>query len=390
MNLCSRFGGSNVPRLLYVLHEYQHLGGTELQTRLLVEHLAGRYEIGVVWIDPKANAIVMQPPVGALVTYPADPVVFPFTPDHQPTTQRSFAQLLKSFQPDMIHFQHLVKWPLGIIDQARESGAKVVVSLYDYYAITPYYTMEGIADPKEIFTQAYAAQLGPDGLKYLEHRRALLEQSFGSIDRCVVLSRYQRRIMSEVFSADFAVIEPGIAPFVPLPKTPSPHLRFGYLGTLVKQKGWPTLVEAFQKVRQKHPAAELRLYGANRSIGQPPAGISVSGVYGSADLPRICSEFDVGIVPSTFPETYCIVLSELWQSQTPSAVSDIGALGDRVIDGVNGRKFPPGDVDNLANVMNWFIETESWRTWRLPTPRTSYDLAADHDALYRSLQNRTG
>ncbi len=377
-----------MPRLLYVLHEYQHLGGTELQTRLLVERLADRYEIAVVWMDPKANPIAMQPPVGAPVSYPADPVVFPLTPDQQPATQRSFARLLELFAPDIIHFQHLVKWPLGIIDQARESGAKVVVSLYDYYAITPYYTMEGVADPREIFTPTYAAQLGPDGLKYLEHRRALLEQSFGSIDRCVVLSQYQRRIMLQVFSADFEVIEPGIAPFVPLPKTPATHLRFGYLGTLVKQKGWPTLVEAFQKVRQKHLTAELRLYGANRSIGQPPAGISVSGVYGSSDLPRICSEFDVGIIPSTFPETYCIVLSELWQSQTPAAVSDIGALGDRVTDGVNGRKFRPGDIDDLADVMNWFIETGSWRTWRLPTPRTANDLAANHDALYRSLLHR--
>ena len=376
-----------MPRLLYVLHEYQHLGGTELQTRLLVERLAGSYEIGVVWMDPKTSTIVMQPPVGAPVVYPADPVVFPLTPDQQPTTQRSFSQLLESFQPDIIHFQHLVKWPLGIIDQAQ-SGAKVVVSLYDYYAITPYYTMEGIADPKEIFTPTYAAQLGSEGLKYLEHRRGLLEQSFRSIDRCVVLSQYQRRIMSQVFSADFTVIEPGITPFAPLPKTPSTNLRFGYLGTLVKQKGWPTLVEAFQKVRQKHPTAELRLYGANRSIGQPPPGISVSGIYGSADLPRICSEFHVGIIPSTFPETYCIVLSELWQSQTPAAVSDIGALGDRVIDGVNGRKFRPGDIDDLADVMNWFIETNEWCTWRLPTPRTANDLAADHDALYRSLLHR--
>lgn len=378
-----------MPRLLYVLHEYQHLGGTELQTRLLVEHLASRYEIAVAWIDPKTSTIVIQPPVGAPAVYPADPVVFPMTPDQQPTTQRSFDRLLESFEPDIIHFQHLVKWPLGIIDQARESGTKVVVSLYDYYAITPYYTMEGVADPKEIFTPTYAAQLGSDGLKYLEHRRALLEQSFGSIDRCVVLSQYQRRIMSQVFSVDFTVIEPGIAPFIPLPKTPSPNLRFGYLGTLVKQKGWPTLVEAFEKVRQKHPTAGLGLYGANRSIGQPPAGISVSGVYGSADLPRICSEFDIGIIPSTFPETYCIVLSELWQSQTPTAVSDIGALGDRVIDGVHGRKFRPGDIDHLADVMNWFIETDDWRTWRLPTPRTANDLAIDHDALYRSLLNRT-
>lgn len=378
-----------MPRLLYVLHEYQHLGGTELQTRLLVEHLAGRYKIAVAWMDPKTSTIVMQPTVGELVTYSADPVVFPLTPDQQPATQRSFAQLLETFQPDIIHFQHLVKWPLGTIDQARESGAKVVVSLYDYYAITPYYTMEGVSDPNEIFTPAYAAQLGPDGLKYLEHRRALLEESFRSIDRCVVLSQYQRRMMSQVFSVDFEVIEPGIAPFLPLPKTPSPHLRFGYLGTLVKQKGWPTLVEAFQKVRQKHPAAELRLYGANRSIGQPPAGISVSGVYGSADLPRICSEFDIAIIPSTFPETYCIVLSELWLSQTPTAVSDIGALGDRVIDGVNGRKFRPGDVDHLADVMNWFIETNEWRAWRLPTPRTANDLATDHDDLYRSILTRT-
>ena len=379
-----------MPRLLYVLHQYLHLGGTELQTRLLAQKLSSSaYEIGVAWIDPKTNTVTLQPPVGAPVVYPADPVVFPLTPDHQPTTERSFEKLLASFQPDIIHFQHLVNWPLLIVERARQIGAKVIVSLYDYFAITPFYTMQGVADPQQVFTPTYAQQLGPDGLRYLEHRRAILGQSLGSIERRIVLSDYQRRVLSEIYPLEFSVIEPGILPFAPLPKTASQTgLRFGYLGTFVPQKGWVPLVEAFTKVHRKHPKAELRLYGSRRQRGQLPPGVTLFDAYQGTDLPQICSEFDVGIIPSTFAETYCIVLSELWQSRTPAAVSNIGALGDRVIDGINGRKFRAGDVDDMADVMNWFIETDGWRSWTLPTPRSADQLAADHDAMYRSIIDR--
>ncbi len=373
--------------LLFVSHQYHHLGGTEIQTRLLADRLSGEYEISVAYPNAAQRQIMLRRPDGTECAYPADPVIFPRTPYRQLGTEQAFTAILGDVRPNIIHFQHFANWPLSIIDQAAPSGAKIVVSLYDYFAITPFYNLAGVFNPEEVLTQQYAESLlGQDGLAYLQQRRELIGRSLARVHQRFVLSDYQRRVMAKFFSVPFDVMEPGIVPFAPISKRKSePGLRFGYLGTFVPQKGWIALTYAFAKVRAKHPTAQLRMYGQTIPKGQPPEGTTISGVYSHDDLPRILSEFDVGVIPSIFPETFCIVLSEMWQANVPVAASDLGALGDRVIDGRNGKKFAPGDTDDMARALNWFIEHDDWRTWLLPTSRTLDQLAADHDLVYRSL-----
>jgi hypothetical protein len=72
----------------------------------------------------------------------------------------------------------------------------------------------------------------------------------------------------------------------------------------------------------------------------------------------------------------------MWRAGIPAGVSDIGALSTRVIDGVNGKRFPPGDIPATVRTMEWFIENDHWRNWNLPTPPTAPEMSARHDALY--------
>jgi glycosyltransferase involved in cell wall biosynthesis len=192
-------------------------------------------------------------------------------------------------------------------------------------------------------------------------------------------------MIGKFFDLKFEVMEPGIVPFDSLPKTKSDNLRFGYLGTFVAQKGFVPLIEAFKKVRAVHPTVQLRMYGERAPKGQPPDGITIGGSYSADDLPRILSEIDVGVIPSIFPETFCIVLSEMWHANVPATVSNLGALAERVVDGKNGLKFEPGNVDDIARALGWFVEHDDWRAWQLPRARTLDELAIDHDRLYRSL-----
>jgi glycosyltransferase involved in cell wall biosynthesis len=373
------------PRLLYVLHQYGDPGGCELQTQHLVNELSGTYQIAIAYLD-RTSRIVLRGADGTQVTYPADPAVFPLTPYRQPGTEQGMASLLREFRPELIHVQNFVFWPLSLIDQLMRTGARTVVTLYDYYAITPIYTLQGARRAEDVFTPEYVKhQLGVDALDYLLQRRSIIARSLAAVDRRMVLSECQRKVISAIYPLDYQVFEPGIVPFEPLPKRSEAGFRFGFLGTLLPQKGWPLLVGALEKVRRKHPTAELRLCGRNPAGGTRPAGVRAMGSYGWGDLPRIFSEIDVGMIPSVFAETFSIVLSEMWHAGVPAAVADIGALSERVVDGVNGKKFPPNDVDAIAATMNWFIEQDAWRDWHYPKVTTVSELAARHHALYREL-----
>ena len=56
------------------------------------------------------------------------------------------------------------------------------------------------------------------------------------------------------------------------------------------------------------------------------------------DIPKICQEIDVAIIPSVFAETYSLVLSEMWMGGIPVIMQRNPTL----------RKEPPGQARLLA------------------------------------------
>jgi glycosyltransferase involved in cell wall biosynthesis len=374
------------PKLLYVLHQYDHLGGAELQTRILAERLRERYAVRVAWMDlQQRRMIVRDLNSNTDISFPAEPVTQSpgFT---EPTTERAFGRILKDWRPDVVHFQHMLYWPLSAIEQALATS-RVVMSFYDYLAITPDYAMLGVRDPLEIFQPAYSmARYGMDVSSQLIARREKIRGILSRVHARVVISDYLGRVLRRVYDFPMQTIEPGIEPFdAPKPRERDGIIRFGYLGSFISAKGMEPLTRAFVQVRGKHANAELHTFGGPVPRGMPPAGQTNHGPYAPTDLPGVLATIDIGVIPSIFAETFSIVLSEYWHANRPVIASHIGAIADRIVDGVNGFKVPPGDIPALANAMNQMIESDDWRNWQFPRPRMAEHLVADHHALYQSL-----
>jgi glycosyltransferase involved in cell wall biosynthesis len=69
----------------------------------------------------------------------------------------------------------------------------------------------------------------------------------------------------------------------------------------------------------------------------------------------LLNDFDVSVHISIWPETYCLTLSEAFGAGIVPIVSDIGALGERVIDGVNGFKFELYSPGSLVDIIRYLI-----------------------------------
>jgi len=377
------------PRLLYLVHAYDNLAGVELHTRALEEGLQDHYQIAVAF--PHAGQIHVRLGPEAIQPYPADPPSWPVTPYRSPRTEQSLAQLLERVKPDLIHVQHFYNWPLSVIDQAVAFDVPVVLSFHDFYAITPYYTMQGAETPEDTFLPAYSRQVfGSDLTPYLQERRRLLDASLRKVQARIAISPFLERQLSRIFPVGYRVIEYGIKAFAKAAAKPqaASGLRFGYIGGPHPQKGWQSLYEAFPAVLERHPLAELHFFGGSPADGLTAPGVTFHGRYRQDELPRLTATIDVAVIPSLFAETYCLVLSEVWQAGLPVAVSDIGALAERVVDGVTGKKFRPGDRQAIAATLLWFLEHDAWRRWRLPRPRLLPAMLADYDRLYQELLSR--
>lgn len=374
-------------RLLIIVHQIHNRGGVELSTRMLARDLAPTWDVFLAY--RRADAVCCLSPDGREQAIAADPVDWPFTPYRAPHSERALEQVLATVRPHLVHVQHFHGWPLSVLDQIAAHGSAYVVSLHDFYAITPEYTMRTAASPSETTGAAYALRtFGRDVSAWLRKRQAVIGEGLARARRRVVPSAFLRDAMTAVFGGAYPIIPYGIeAPAAPARPSPPPagRLRFGYLGTLLPQKGWETLYEAFPAVREKHPEVTLTFFGGREAPASPPAGVRFAGVYDPSDLDAILADIDIGVIPSTFAETYSIVLSEMWARGVPVAVSDIGALGQRVTDGVNGRLFPAGDANALARVLCTYIESDDWRAWTFPPVPRAVDTARAYDALFREV-----
>lgn len=373
---------SEKPRLLYILHAFNNRGGTEEHVRTLAKGLADEFDIAILY--PEKLQLHLRLPDGRVGLYPAEEVRFPLTPYQLPLIESSVRQVIESFRPDLVHVQHFIYWPLGILDLVHATGIPAAVSFHDYYPITPYFTMEQVADPHECFSTAGAVKVfGKDISLYLAQRRDLLRESLAKFRCCICPSQALARELGTIYPLPYRIVAHGIVPFAPLPHEASPTLRFGYVGSLLPQKGWLPLVEAFEKVHARHPGSELHFYGGHRELTHP--AIHFHGIYDQPDLPRILAGIDVGVIPSVFRETFSLVLSEMWHARVCPAVSAIGALAERVTDGVDGRTFRPGDRESMAETLSWFAEHDEWRAWKMPAVRTASEMCAEYREIYREL-----
>lgn len=379
-------------RILYVLHNYFNRAGTEEHVKLLARELSAEYEIGIVF--PRQGQLHFLTSVSQDVTsFPADKISWPQTEYNGEVTQASLKQIMVGFSPDLVHIQHFIHWPLRVIEWLLAYGKPTLLSLHDYYLLTPEFTMQFAESPAETVSAEYSVRLFNQDLSdYLAQRREYFQDILETIGTIIVPSEFLANEAKKVFAINPIVVEHGIDCFSvskqgrSAPYSDSAGVHFGFIGSLLPQKGWHTLIRPFSDLLESHPRCTLTFYGGTRPARMPELpNIYFAGVYDQADLPIITAQIDVGVIGSLFKETYCLTLSELWMAGLPVMGSNIGALGNRICEGVNGRLFTPGDAESILSTMRWFVENDAWKSWQVARPHTAPKMVDHYRKIYSEL-----
>lgn len=386
--MAASYGKSRKTRILFIAHAFYNIGGVELFTKHLTQGLAGQGEGEEFepWLLFPHNSVLKLLPVTQCVNKVGYTLPFvaipPLAPLRHGLCEETLGYVLRILKPDLIHVVHFVHWPLSVLQQVLDYPAPSIVSFHDYYAITPAYTMEGVSDPQECFTPEYSANVfGADITSILLERRKYLAECLSLFRRRIVPSKFLADVLNKVFPADYQVIEYGIEPFTPLerPTTSGPAQKIGFFGRLLPQKGWDLLLEPFRRVRAKYPSIELHFYGGS---GMDEPGIFFHGILERQALPTALASVDIAFMPARFPETYCMMLSELWRAKVPVIAARIGALAARIEDGVTGRLFTPDDQDEIERLIEWCVTCDEWRGWELPGARVVEEMVGEYVGVY--------
>ncbi len=156
-----------------------------------------------------------------------------------------------------------------------------------------------------------------------------------------------------------------------------------FVGRLDPVKGVPLLLEAFAKIRARHPGARLTVAGDGRSKERLMArardlGLEVAfpGYLDEGQVAALLASADMLVLPS-FAEGLPVVLMEALAAAVPVIATQIAGVPELVENGVSGLIVPPGDEEALAEAIDRLLADPALRARMGQAGRAK--VCAEHD-----------
>jgi len=146
------------------------------------------------------------------------------------------------------------------------------------------------------------------------------------------------------------------------PRTGPAHLVF--LGRLEYEKGIHDLIAAMPRIRRTHPGTTLTVAGTGTQQtwlieqARKHKVLRATTFVGHLDheqLVRLLHSADAAVLPSHY-EPFGIVALEAAATGIPLVTSNVGGLGEAVIDGQTGKSFAPRDVAGIATAVRTVLD----------------------------------
>ncbi len=316
---------------------------------------------------------------------------------------KKFAALLDEFQPDLVHFFHLMRISASVVDVCRVRGLPTVLTPTDFWFVCPTsqlrlpdgsmcpgpdalgancvrhlasLKMRGFAASalaqlpapllSGVVRLAVLAPLRPfkpfSLVAALSRRQTFLKERLNRMDRVLVPTRSMQQILQR------HGLDPARVQFCPygirLPKLParapraSGPLRLGLIG-IGEHKGAHVVIQAMRKLSDVDLA--LRIYGREsdfpdyvrrlKALAGADPRVQFSGSFPNDQIGLILSQLDVLLVPSLWFENAPLVIHSAQAAGVMVVASDVAGIAELITDGDNGRLFPAGDVDRLAGII---------------------------------------
>jgi glycogen(starch) synthase len=181
-------------------------------------------------------------------------------------------------------------------------------------------------------------------------------------DSLITCSASMRDEITELFGpglAEIRVIRNGIDaalwPFAPRRPRKGPA-QLLYLGRLEHEKGIHDAIAALPRIRRTHPGTTLTIAGGGTQqhwlVEQARKhkvlkAVTFVGPRDHEELVRLLHTADAAVLPSHY-EPFGIVALEAAATGIPLITSNVGGLGEAVINGQTGMSFAPRDIAGLA------------------------------------------
>ncbi|MGP7997907.1 MAG: glycosyltransferase [Streptosporangiaceae bacterium] len=279
---------------------------------------------------------------------------------------RGLSALLREHRPDVVHVHNT--FPLlspAVLYACRAAAVPVVVTLHNYRLACANgsffrdgtvchdcaHGLPGAAVRHGCYLGSRAAT-GPAALALIVHRPAWKSL----VSAYVFISAAQRDLLAGLrFDPGRVFVRHNLIPYRSAPRVPR-EPTVVYAGRLAEAKGLRLLMAAWDGYLRRPGNTGLRLVIAGAGPLQDELAawararpsVDMIGEVGGGQCAELMSRARAVIVPSSWEETFGLVVVEAMAVATPTIAAGHGSLPELVSPGIDGVLFRPGDPQALA------------------------------------------
>ncbi len=285
-------------------------------------------------------------------------VIWQFVDIWNPFVYRSIRSILETEKPDLIHVHKLRGLSPSVWSASSSINTpKLVHTCHDYELISP-----------EGWLNGRIGKWAEDRVLVMRPYQFLRANMSSKVTHASAPSKYVLNKHTEMgfFKSAHTMIIPNSHGYNESElstlrsdnkRKTSRSLRLLFLGRLVPEKGIIELCEAFSMGSKYFPDMILDVAGwgvLEEMLKKKYGSFSNIKFHGSVfgeKKEALIRNSDLLVVPSTGPESFGIVIVEAYAFGKPVIASQIGGIPEVVREGETGFLVPPGDVNELAKVI---------------------------------------
>jgi glycosyltransferase involved in cell wall biosynthesis/spore maturation protein CgeB len=374
------------PKLLVVTHNTiasPPFGGVEVYQDALTKRLSSQFDV-LTYSPLKKGASAYGKALGLLDSNGRVLETFNFSTKFSDDElsdlekERAFSGILKKHSIEAVHFQHLVGHPPSLPLIAKAWGLPTFLSLHDFFVGCKNYNLIDfrgkycgapavtIQDCDQCLSSMDGALAGSQSARRAFFSRVLESVDVFFLNTPLIAEMFKNFYPGQITDKKIRIIPPPMTRFT---KT-SPgskdtgRLKIALLGNFGPSKGSSTALKVFEKT--KGLDVEFHIFGHISQTNQLDISkgkfshVFSRGSFDRNALPELLKDFSLSLHLSPWPETFCITLSEAWQLNLVPIVTNVGALGERVKNGVNGFKVNIDDgSETVVKLIQDFIKDRS-------------------------------
>jgi O-antigen biosynthesis protein len=399
-----------LPRVLFVISTMT--GGTPQTNRDLMYAVMQGWEPWLLHCDSKTISLYkVEKPQDKLIhrhhlTEAIEPVTF-----RSPEYNSVVSGWLHYYDFDVVHIRHLAWHSIDLPRLSRNAGAAAVMSFHDYHVLCPTVKLK---DENNVFCAGTCtategdckAALWPDSsfprLKdsWVHEWRRKYAQAMAYCDLFITTSEHARNIISTklpLATDRFAVIPHGrdFQAFGSTFKVPEPDgiLKILVPGHIDESKG-SGVISALLELDVAN-RLQFHILGTQGFFVDDPR-VKFHGGYKREEFASVALRIGahVGAVLSTWDETWCHTLTELWSIGLPAIVLDYPTVASRVYESGAGWVFSKDDFDALhsgivrlqSDYQGFFEKLFNVQKWQrgLGKASTTKLMGARYELAYKS------